>query len=72
MQNMFDKISVELPKPPSTKKKTLLNAIVDGCYMKKLSDKLSTPKKNKLIKKSQEEGDKIKRNPQTANQKLND
>ena len=36
--------------------------------MKKLSDKLSPPKKKKLIKKLQEEGDEIKRNPQTANQ----
>ena len=50
MKNMFDKISVELPQPPSTKKKTLLNAIVDGCYMKKLSDKLSPPKKKKGTK----------------------
>ena len=38
----FQKIPVELPKPPSTEEKhqPLLHAIGGGWYMKKISDKI--------------------------------
>ena len=55
MKNMFQKIPVELLKPPSPKEKhqSLLHAIGDGWYMKKLSKKIPPLKKSKLRKKSQ-------------------
>ena len=64
MKKLFLKISVELPKPTSPKKKTrsLLHAIEGGWYVKKLGQKLPPLKKRRLSKKSQEKGYKIKRN----------
>ena len=58
IKHMFQKIPVELPKPPSTKGKTqsLLHAIVGDWYMKKLSEKLPTLKKSELRKKTTRRG----------------
>ena len=73
MKIMFQKKSLELPKPPTCKVKRqyLLHANVGGWYMKKLNEKLPPLKKRKTRKKSQEREDKIKINLQTADQNLN-
>ena len=56
MKNIFQKIPVELPKPPSPKEKhqSLLYDIGGGWEMKKLSENLQPLNKKKLSKKSQE------------------
>ena len=73
MKQLFQKIPVELPKPPSPKEKhqSLLHAIRGGWYILKISEKVPPQKKRKLIKKSQKKEDKIKRNLQMANQNWN-
>ena len=55
MKIMFQKNPVDIHKPPIPKEKhqSLLHAIGGGCYMNKLSDTLSPPKKSKFSKKSQ-------------------
>ena len=69
MKNMFQKIPVELPKPPIPKEKhqSLLHDIRGCWYMNILSDKLPPLKKTKLSKKAQEKEEEIKRNLQEAN-----
>ena len=59
---MFQKTPVELPKPPSTKRKhqSLLHYIGAGWYMNKLSENLPPLKKSEIIKKAQEMEDEIK------------
>ena len=74
MKIMFQKKSLELPKPPTCKVKRqyLLHANVGGWYMKKMNEKLPPLKKRKLSKKAEEKEDEIKRNLQTANQNWNE
>ena len=59
---MFQKIPVELTKPPSPnlKNPSLLHAIGGGWYMNKLSEKIPTLNKIKQSKKSQEKEDERK------------
>ena len=51
-KQLFQKIPVEIPKPPSPKEKhqSLLHAIGGGWYMKKINDKIPLIKKRKLSK----------------------
>ena len=63
MTALFYKIPVKLPNQPSQKekRKSLLHAIGGGWYVDKLEQKLPSLKKRNLIRKWQEEEDKIKR-----------
>ena len=58
-ENMFQKIPVKLPKPPSPKEKhlLLLHAIGGGWNLNKLSEKLPPETKSKLRKKLKEKDD---------------
>ena len=59
---MFEKISVELPKPsiPKEKYQPLLHSIGGGYYMNKFNGNLAPLKKRKLSKQEQEKEDEIK------------
>ena len=54
MKQLFQKIPVELPKPPSPKRKhqSLLHDIGCDCYMNKLNEKIPFLRKSKLRKKN--------------------
>ena len=55
MKKLFQKIPVEIPKPPSLKEKrqSLLHAIGGGWYINKFNDNISPLNKRILIKISQ-------------------
>ena len=55
MEELFQKINVELPNQPSPKEKldSLLNASGGGWYVEKLDQKLLPLKKRKIKKKKQ-------------------
>ena len=73
MKFLFLKIPVELPKQlsPRGKHQSLSHDIGGGWYVKKLGQKLPQLKKRKLSKKSQKEGDEIKRKLHEDNQAWN-
>ena len=74
MEELFQKINIELPNQPSPKekRKLLLHSIGGSWYVEKLGQKLPPLKKSKLSKRSQKEEDEIKRRLTEANQKWND
>ena len=72
MKGMFQKISVQLTKPLSLKKKrqSLLNDIGGEWYMKNERE-ASTPKETKIKQKAQEKEVEIKINLQMVNRSWN-
>ena len=71
---MFQKIPVELPKPPiyDEKHQSLLHATGGGWYMNNFNDKLPPLNKSNPRKKTQEKENEIKIKLQTASQNWND
>ena len=68
MKNMFQKIPVELTKPPIPKKTIIITCYWRWLVYEKLSKNITPLKKIKLIKKVQENEDEIRINLHKANQ----